>query len=122
MCGMAAPVVRALLPWQRVRVSGPSMVPTLRDGDIVLVRHGAGVRPGDVVLARYRSMPGRDVLKRAVRPQDGGWWLASDNAAAGGDSTVHGVADVQARVLLRWRGPWWRAPRRVRRDYPRSEA
>ncbi len=93
-----------LLPWQLVRVSGPSMVPTLRHGDRVIVRYGAAIRPGDVVLARYRTMPERPVLKRAVRPEDGGWWLASDNAAAGGDSAVHGVADVQARVVVRCRG------------------
>jgi phage repressor protein C with HTH and peptisase S24 domain len=77
------------------------MVPTLRDGDTVVVRHGAPVTPGDVVLATYRSMPGRYVLKRAIRAQDDGWWLASDNAAAGGDSSVHGIADVHARVVLR---------------------
>jgi phage repressor protein C with HTH and peptisase S24 domain len=93
-----------LIPWQRVRVSGPSMVPTLRHGDVVLVRHGAPVRSGDVVLARFRSMPERFVVKRAVHEVDGGWWLASDNAAAGGDSAAHGVADVLARVTLR-RGP-----------------
>jgi phage repressor protein C with HTH and peptisase S24 domain len=98
-----ASVREAVLPWQFVRVSGPSMVPTLRDGDAVIVRHGAPIRPGDVVLARYRSMPDRFVLKRAVREVDGGWWLSSDNAAAGGDSAVHGVADVLARAVLRLR-------------------
>jgi phage repressor protein C with HTH and peptisase S24 domain len=79
------------------------MVPTLRDGDVVVVRHGARIRPGDVVLARYRSLPDRYVLKRTVRPAAGCWWLASDNAAAGGDSAAHGVADVLARVVLRRR-------------------
>lgn len=80
------------------------MVPTLRHGDEVIVRHGARVRPGDVVLARFRSMPERPVLKRAARQVDGGWELVSDNAAAGGDSATHGVADVQARVVLVRRG------------------
>lgn len=79
------------------------MAPTLRDGDIVVVRHGARIRPGDVVLARFRDLPDRPVLKRAARPVEDGWWLISDNALAGGDSAVHGVADVQARVVLRWR-------------------
>ena len=91
------------LPWQLVRVSGPSMVPTLRHGDTVLVRHGARIRPGDVVLATYRALPDQLVLKRAVRRQDGGWWLASDNSFAGGDSETHGVAEVLARVVLRVR-------------------
>ena len=104
--------MRTVLPWQLVRVSGPSMSPTLRDGDRVVVRHGARVRAGDVVLATYRSMPGRSVLKRAVRPDGDGWWLASDNPAAGGDSSVHGTGDVAAVARLRVRG---RSVRRVPR-------
>jgi phage repressor protein C with HTH and peptisase S24 domain len=87
------------------------MVPTLRDGDTVFVRHGSRISPGHVVLATFRSLPDRLVLKRATRMQDGGWWLASDNPAAGGDSTSHGVADVHARVLLRVRAG---RPSRVR--------
>ena len=75
------------------------MVPTLRHGDRVVVRHGARIRAGDVVLARFRTMPQRLVLKRAVRAADGGWWLVSDNEFAGGDSSTHGVADVEARAV-----------------------
>lgn len=104
-----------LIPWQRVRVSGPSMSPTLRDGDTVLVRRGRVPRRGDVVLARFRSMPGRPVLKRADRPDGTGWWLASDNPAAGGDSAAHGVADVLGVVVLRWR-PGTALPRRPGRS------
>ena len=93
------------------------MVPLLRDGDTVLVRHGARFAVGDVVLARFRAMPERLVLKRVSRAMDDGWWLTSDNGVAGGDSSVHGVADVDARVVLRLRRgarlrPWW--PRRMR--------
>jgi phage repressor protein C with HTH and peptisase S24 domain len=90
-----------VLPLQRVRVIGPSMVPTLRHGDTVIVRHGARVRAGDLVLATFRTLPDRLVLKRAVRVADSGWWLASDNGLAGGDSATHGVADVHGRVVLR---------------------
>lgn len=80
------------------------MVPTLRHGDVVLVRvvrDPARVRAGDVVVGRFRALPDRLVVKRAVRPVDGGWWLASENPFAGGDSDSHGVADVAGRVLLR---------------------
>ena len=96
---------RVLLPWQLVRVHGPSMVPVLRTGDLVIVRHGAHIHPGDVVLARFADLD-RWVLKRAVRAVDGGWWVESDNATAGGDSRTHGAAEVSARVVLvlrRWR-------------------
>lgn len=92
-----------LFPWQRVDVSGPSMVPTLRHGDVLIVRYGSPVRAGDIVLARFRTMPARLVVKRAVRRQDDGWWLGSDNVFAGGDSENHGVADVLAKVVVRVR-------------------
>lgn len=92
----------ALIPWQFVRVSGPSMVPTLKDGDLLLVRVGAAAEPGDVVVARFRSMPDRLVVKRVRRlTDDGGVELVSDNSFAGGDSATHGIADVFARVVLR---------------------
>ena len=90
-----------------VLVSGPSMVPTLRTGDCLVVRRGARIRPGDVVVARYRSRPDLLVVKRAVEPRDGGWLLASDNPFADGPD---GVADVEARVLLRY----WPLSRRGR--------
>jgi len=96
-------VRRVFTGWQLVRVSGPSMVPTLRDGDLLLVRRGAVIRAGDIVLASFDDLPGRLVVKRAVRPVKAGWWLASDNAFAGGDSEVHGPGEAHARVLLRLR-------------------
>ena len=82
-----------------VLVRGPSMVPALRDGDCLLVRRGAGVRPGDLVVARFRERPDLLVVKRAAQRQDGGWLLSSDNPFAEGPG---GVADVEARVLLRY--------------------
>jgi SOS-response transcriptional repressor LexA len=103
---------RSVLPLQRVRIVGPSMVPTLRDGDNVLVWRGARIRMGDVVLATFRDLPDRMVVKRAVRAVDGGWWLASDNRFAGGDSVTHGLADVHGRALVRFSHG---LPRRVRR-------
>ena len=92
----------ALFPLQRVLVSGPSMVPTLRPGDLVLVVRGAAVRPGSVVLARFHSLPDRYVVKRLLSAGPAGAVLGSDNAAAGGDSGVHGPAEVFGRVVLRW--------------------
>ena len=86
-----------------VRVKGPSMVPALYDGDWLVVGRGWRVRAGDLVVARFRERPELLVVKRAVSPYDGGWLLASDNPYATGPS---GVADVEARVLLRYRkGP-----------------
>jgi phage repressor protein C with HTH and peptisase S24 domain len=92
-------------------VAGPSMVPTLRDGDaVVVVRGGRPVRPGDVVVATFRARPDLLVVKRAAHAQDGGWWLRSDNDFVTDDSRAHGVADVHGRVLFRY----WPRPSRIR--------
>jgi phage repressor protein C with HTH and peptisase S24 domain len=98
------------LPLFPVLVSGPSMSPALRSGDALLVRRGASVRPGDVVVARFRSRPGLLVVKRAVWEQDGGWWLRGDNEFVTDDSRAYGVADVIGRVFCRY----WPRPSRVR--------
>jgi SOS-response transcriptional repressor LexA len=83
------------------------MVPTLRDGDCLVIRRRPRVRPGDLVVARFRERPDLLVVKRAVEPQDGGWLLASDNAFAPGPA---GVADVEAKVLCRyWPWRYWRS-------------
>lgn len=89
-----------------VEVDGPSMVPTLEHGDWLLVRYGARVRPGDVVILRHPFQQDLLVVKRAVERREGGWWVLGDNAFAGGDSTVYGVvppAMVLARVTARLR-------------------
>lgn len=89
-----------------VEVDGPSMVPTLEHGDWLLVRYGARVRPGDVVILRHPFQQDLLVVKRAVERREGGWWVLGDNAFAGGDSTVYGVvprAMVLARVAARLR-------------------
>jgi phage repressor protein C with HTH and peptisase S24 domain len=94
--GQSGGLVRAVL------VHGPSMVPTLRHGDAVLVRPSARIRSGDVVVARFRARPELLVVKRAVRPYDGGWWLESDNPLVTDDSRAYGAADVVGRVWLRY--------------------
>jgi len=78
------------------------MVPTLRDGDCLLVLYGGRVRAGSVVVARFRSRPELLVVKRAVRPEDGGWWIEGDNTLVEDDSRKYGVADVIGRVLIRY--------------------
>jgi phage repressor protein C with HTH and peptisase S24 domain len=79
------------------------MAPALRHGDAVLVRRGGRpVRPGDIVVVRFRSRPELLAIKRAVRPEDGGWWVRGDNEFVTDDSRAYGVADVLGRVVLRW--------------------
>ncbi|HEY3504210.1 MAG TPA: S26 family signal peptidase [Actinocatenispora sp.] len=100
--GWAAARVRA------VGVSGPSMVPTLADGDALVAYPVRRVRAGDVVIARFRARPDLLVVKRAVRPYGDGWWIEGDNPLVTDDSRRYGEAVVLGRVLTRY----WRAGER----------
>jgi phage repressor protein C with HTH and peptisase S24 domain len=106
--------------WFTALVHGPSMVPTMRHGDRILVRGRVGyfagsggsaddVAVGDVVVARFRSRPDLLVVKRLARREGDGWWLAGDNPYGSDDSQTYGVADVVGRVVLRW----WPRPRLI---------
>ncbi|GEJ97890.1 nickel-type superoxide dismutase maturation protease [Streptomyces sp. NPDC003388] len=97
---------RAGAPFGLAEVTGPSMVPTLRHGDRLLLRYGAVVRPGNVVVLRHPFQQDLLVVKRAVERREGGWWVLADNPYAGGDSTDYGVVPdelVLGRALLRYR-------------------
>lgn len=93
------------------------MLPTITAGDRLLVAHGARIRPGALVLARFAD--GTLAVKRAVERRTTssggpGWWLLSDNPVSGVDSRHRGPVpetDVLALVLARaWPWPrWWRA-------------
>ena len=92
--------------WRRVAVRGPSMSPALRDGDVVLVRFGASVAAGDVVLVRWAGRPGQLSVKRAVRPDGARWWVEGDNPFGSTDSRTLGAAEVLAVVRARvWPRP-----------------
>ncbi|WP_267876997.1 S26 family signal peptidase [Umezawaea beigongshangensis] len=93
-----------------VRVVGPSMVPALRSGDVVLVRWDAPVGGGDVVLVRWAARPGQLSVKRAVRPDGDGWHVEGDNPFGSTDSRELGPAEVLG--VVRWRV--WPRPRRLR--------
>ncbi|WP_406202992.1 nickel-type superoxide dismutase maturation protease [Kitasatospora sp. NBC_01560] len=99
-----------------IDVAGPSMVPTLREGDQLLVRYGARIRPGAVVVFRHPFQQDLLVVKRAAERRPKGWWLLSDNRPVDSDSRSYGAVPdelVLGRVLLRLRPrPAWLAPGR----------
>ncbi|UUU30966.1 nickel-type superoxide dismutase maturation protease [Streptomyces sp. CA-210063] len=97
---------KVLLPFGVAEVTGPSMVPTLRHGDQLLVHYGARLGVGDVVVLRHPFQQDLLVVKRAAERRDGGWWVLGDNAYAGGDSTDYGVVPdelVLGKVRFRYR-------------------
>jgi nickel-type superoxide dismutase maturation protease len=81
------------------------MLPTYRPGDWLVVRRGARIRPGDVVVARRPDRPSLLLVKRAVRRTATGWWLEGDNPDESDDSRLFGPVEaalVEARVLGRY--------------------
>jgi nickel-type superoxide dismutase maturation protease len=101
-------------PWRRAVVRGPSMSPTLSDGDVLLLRLGARPRPGAVLLVRWVQRPGQLSIKRAVGRHGDGWWVLGDNPDGSTDSRHLGTAYPIAVVIARL----WPRPRvaRARRD------
>lgn len=103
---------------RRVVVRGPSMAPTLADGDVVLVRFGAAARSGDVVVVRWAARPEQLSVKRAGPcGGDGRWLVYGDNPYGSTDSRELGPATVAGVVLARlWPRPkrLWPRPKRLR--------
>jgi nickel-type superoxide dismutase maturation protease len=90
--------------WVVASVTGPSMSPTVRHGDRLLVRRlrpGATVPPGTVVLARFPARPELLVVKRVRRAVPEGVWVEGDNPFVTDDSRAYGTAIAVGRVVLR---------------------
>lgn len=100
-------------PFWRVAVAERSMEPVLHPGDWLLAcrtmvpGRRLRVRAGQIVVARHPGRPGLLIVKRAAWQEPGGWWLASDNPAAGAvDSRAFGLVPpslIEGRVLVRYR-------------------
>jgi hypothetical protein len=102
------------LPLRLVRISGPSMVPALRSGDVVLARWRPGrltCRVGEVVLVALpdRPLSVKRVRRRTANAARATLWLEGDNAFGSTDSRTFGEISetaVQGRILLRlWPHP-----------------
>jgi nickel-type superoxide dismutase maturation protease len=105
----AAAVPPLATAWVLARITGPSMSPTVRHGDRLLVRRldpGAPVPAGTVVLARFPARPELLVVKRVRRAVPGGAWVLGDNPLVTDDSRAFGVAVPVGRVVARvWPRP-----------------
>ena len=101
---------RSVVPLGLAIVRGDSMRPALAPGDRLLVRYRRPPRPGQIVVARFAD--GTIAVKRTAEQRPDGWWLLSDNAAAGMDSRHRGVVpegEVVGVVFARV----WPRPRKL---------
>lgn len=83
------------------RVSGDSMLPTYKTGDVLVGARWGRPRNGAVVVAQF----GKPLVKRVIRTEpDGRLWLQGDNSAASTDSREFGAVDpkvVEAIILAK---------------------
>ena len=101
------------VPLGIAEVVGPSMVPTLRHGDQVLVHYGAPLRPGDVAVLRHPLQQDLLIVKRLIERRgdeeggSGGGWVLGDSPAenALGSQVIGTVPEelVLGRVRGRYR-------------------
>ena len=88
-----------------LRIVGPSMEPTLTNGDLVLVARSRTYRSGQILVVEHPHRPDLLLVKRCVRVMDGGQvWIEGDNPQASDDSRDFGAVprqQVRGRVLLR---------------------
>ncbi|MCX4548272.1 nickel-type superoxide dismutase maturation protease [Streptomyces sp. NBC_01387] len=88
-------------------VTGPSMVPTLLQGDQLLVHYGAVLRAGDVAVLCHPLQQDLLIVKRLIERREGGWWVLGDSSAAEAmDSRAFGTVPDElllGRVRARYR-------------------
>lgn len=98
--------LKTLLPrWQRRRVNGRSMHPTLAEKDTVLidtaVYRQTPPQIGHIVLAQHPFEPGNKMIKRitAVTP-DGRYFLQGDNPYSLGTTDSRSFGALPANQIL----------------------
>ena len=81
------------------RVAGDSMLPALKDGDLVLIDPHADPAVGDIVLARHPFKQSVKIIKRIAEILPGEkYFLLSDNPDEGTDSRSFGA--ISAKDIL----------------------
>ena len=89
-------------------VAGPSMEPTLHDGDWIIARRDGRAGVGDIVVVEHPVRPGMLIVKRVQRTDAEGYWVVGDAPEVSTDSRHFGaVPKVVGRVIWRVR-PWGR--------------
>lgn len=97
--------IRAYFPLRRVKVSGDSMLPTLRDGQTVFFHSvdTSNFKVGDVVLIERESYPGIFYIKRVKSIVLEGIWVEGDNSDESTDSRAWGYLSPDELVAVAFR-------------------
>lgn len=86
----------------RVEVRGPSMLPTLIEGDRLLVSRTRQLRSGDLVAFADPEVPERILIKRVASILDGSLIVRGDNERISRDSSDFGPISAEGVVGRAW--------------------
>lgn len=95
--------------WEAIRVSGISMLPTLKDGDIVLIDKRAKLRLGDIVVLTPPDntyLVVKRITKIRTEVNHTLYWVVGDNRNHSHDSRDYGwveEAKIEGRVIKSWK-------------------
>jgi len=84
---------------------GTSMIPTLKDGEVVLVDRAAEIEVGDIVVAKHPIEQNSEVVKRVEQiNEQGNYFLVGDNLEDSNDSRHFGAVTreyIKGKVVAR---------------------
>ena len=87
-------LIARLIPIFEVTVIGPSMQPTLKNGQKCIALKGHFLaRPGAIAVFTHPARPEFVELKRLVHKKNGKWWVVGDNESESTDSRDFGAID-----------------------------
>jgi nickel-type superoxide dismutase maturation protease len=98
-------LIARLLPIFEVKVIGPSMHPTLKNGQRCIAIKGKFLaRPGAIAVFTHPERPELVEVKRLVYKTNGRWWVAGDNEFESTDSRDFGAiapASIKGIVITK---------------------
>jgi nickel-type superoxide dismutase maturation protease len=77
--------------YQRYRIEGNSMLPTLQNGDQVLVEKKEDYQINDIVVAKHPYQKNVILIKRVSEINEKGFYLLGDNQSESTDSRTLGT-------------------------------
>ena len=87
---------------QHLRVAGPSMEPTLFDGDLILYKKintkKDNINIGDIVIAIHPNIKSKLIIKRIFYIYPNGLDLRGDNINSSTDSRHLGILEAEAII------------------------
>jgi nickel-type superoxide dismutase maturation protease len=75
------------------KVSGSSMLPQLKPGDLILLLKTQKLKVGQIAIAKRPDRPNLLVIKRVKAVTKNGYWLEGDNLTESDDSRIFGEVD-----------------------------